>query len=55
MMLEPVSESIRYLGRQYHLQRIDESTQVKLNGRLKNILDLSGQNFIRQKLINWYY
>ncbi len=47
-------ESIRYLGRQYRLQRIDESTKIKLNGRFIEIPDLSDQDLIRQQLINWY-
>lgn len=47
-------ESIRYLGRQYRLQRIDESTEVRLRGRFLEIPDLGDRDLIRQQLIDWY-
>jgi predicted metal-dependent hydrolase len=47
-------ESIRYLGRQYRLQRINESTEVRLHGRFLEIPDLSDSSLIRQQLIDWY-
>jgi predicted metal-dependent hydrolase len=47
-------ELIRYLGTQYRLQRIDESTKIRLHGRFLEIPDLSDRDAIRQKLIEWY-
>jgi predicted metal-dependent hydrolase len=47
-------ESVHYLGRQYRLQRINESTEVNLNGSFLEIPDLDDSSLIRQKIIDWY-
>lgn len=47
-------ESIRYLGRQYRLQRLNESTEVSLNGSFLKIPDLCDFDLIRQQVIDWY-
>ena len=47
-------ESIRYLGRQYRLKRLYESTQVRLNGSFLEIPNLSDSSLIRQQVIDWY-
>jgi hypothetical protein len=57
---EPISpkqfvsgESIHYVGRRYRLQRIHESTEVRLCGHFLEIPDLSDRDLIRQQVIDW--
>ena len=42
------------MGRQYRLKRLDESTQVRLNGSFLEIPNLSDSSFVRQQVIDWY-